>query len=50
MALFICGFFIIGDIYVYKRVTLWSIVFGVGLNAIIMLLMGAVLYAGLAVT
>ena len=50
MVLFICGFFIIGDICVYKRVTFWSIVFAVGLNAIIMLLMGAVLYAGLAVT
>ena len=50
MSLVICGFFVIGDVYVYRRVTLQSVVFSVGLTVIIMLLMSAVLYVGLAVT
>lgn len=50
MAVLISGFFIIGDICVYQRVTLWSIVLAVGLNVVVMLLLAGVLYVGLAGT
>ncbi len=50
MTIVISGFFVIGDVYVYRRVTLLSVTFAVGLTVIIMLLMSALLYAGLVVT
>ena len=44
------GFFVIGDVYVYRRVTPLSIVFVVVFVASIMLILAAVLYVGMGLS